>query len=416
MGISNKENSPAIALDIGTTTLAACVVDQESGAMQKGLSMANPQIRWGADVLERVNAMEDAPSLLGELSGSLLRACGSLIKELIPEARAGAVTVAGNSIMEHFFLGLSPASIAKVPYKPLFKEARTLAAEEVGLEGTCPDGYVYTFPMVGGFVGGDTVAAALALGLADEEENTLLVDIGTNSEIVLKGNGRLYATSAAAGPAFEAAGVTHGMTASEGAIRGVVIADDIVKLDVIGGVMPRGICGSGLLDSVSALLKAGVIDDTGRIRDSDEIESNLSGRIKGDDKGNSFILFRGAAGAVSITQGDIRALQVAKSAIRAGITTLMEKTGLAAKDIKKIHIAGAFGSNLTMRGLVDVGLIDALWSRHINFAGDAALKGAAMAIDDEKKKQAQWLAGNTTYQPLSGSKIFEREFMKYMNF
>jgi len=405
-----------IALDIGTTTLAASLVDLETGAALECASMANPQIRWGDDVLERVNAMETDPSLLQELSACLLSACNSLIKKLSPSGPVGAVTVAGNSIMEHFFLGLSPASIAKVPYKPLFKEARTLPARETGLENTTDDGYVYIFPMVGGFVGGDTVAAALSLGLINETENTLLVDIGTNSEVILKANNRLYSTSAAAGPAFEAAGITHGMTASEGAIVGVTITRDTVKLDVMGGLMARGICGSGLLDAVSALLRAGIIESTGRIRDNDEIDSNLSSRIKHGDKGNSFILYRGARGTISITQEDIRSLQVAKSAIRAGITTLLNKANIKAGDIRRLHIAGAFGSNLSMRGLVDVGLIDALWAKAVNFAGDAALQGAALALNDEKKIEAQWLAANTTYQPLSGSKTFEREFLKHMDF
>ncbi len=416
MHISNSKKNTGIALDIGTTTLAASVADLRTGEMQRSISMPNPQIRWGADVLERVNAMDSDPSLLQELSRSLLGACNSLIKELTPKDPAGAVTVAGNSIMEHFFLGLSPATIARVPYKPLFKEARTLPAGTIGLEWTRDDAYVYIFPMVGGFVGGDTVSAALSLGLTTETENTLLVDIGTNSEIILKADNRLYSTSAAAGPAFEAAGIRDGMTASDGAITGVAIEGDSVRLHVMGGVMARGICGSGLLDAVSALLSAGIIEATGRIKDHEEIDSNLAGRIKHNDKGNYFILFRSANKTISITQEDIRSLQVAKSAIRAGITTLLKKAHINAENIKKIHIAGAFGSNLTMRGLVDVGLIDALWADDVNFAGDAALQGAALALNDEKKIEAQWLASNITYQPLSGSKVFEREFMKHMNF
>lgn len=410
-----EKKKMGIALDIGTTTLAASLVDIESGAHLREISMANPQVHRGLDVLERVKAMEGKAEVLHELNKSLIAACDALISKLTAGSPVGAVTVAGNSIMEHFFLGVSPASMAKVPYKPLFKEARTVPASELGLAsaGECE---VYLFPMVGGFVGGDAVAAALALGLIEEEENTLLVDVGTNSEIILQAGGRLYSTSAAAGPAFEAAGISCGMTAGKGAIRGLSIKEDIVCLDVIGGITARGICGSGLLDAVSALLKAGIIDKTGRILSAHEVSSGLSGRMKSDPSGNRFILSRSAAATLSITQEDIRALQVAKAAIRAGITTLMEKAGLSAVDIKKIHIAGAFGSNLTMRGLIDVGLIDTLWSDIVNFAGDSALEGAAMALADKKKAQAEWLAANITYQPLSGSKIFEGEFIKHMDF
>ncbi len=412
---TKKDKEMGIALDIGTTTLAASLANISTGEMTKSISMANPQARWGSDVLERVNAMQETPSALSELTETLQRACAELMRELSPKTPVSRVTVAGNSIMEHFFLGLSPASIARVPYKPLFKEARTISAHEFALPAAA-DGSVYIFPLVGGFVGGDTVAAALALEFAGEQENALLVDIGTNSEIMLKTGGRLYATSAAAGPAFEAAGIKHGMTADTGAIRGVVMEDNSLRLDVIGDVMARGICGSGLLDAVSILLRGGIIDCRGRIKDANEIDSNLSSRIKSDKSGNSFILSRGAVATITITQEDIRALQVAKAAIRAGITSLLEKADLHARDLTKIHIAGAFGSNLSMRGLIDVGLVDSLWTETLGFTGDAALQGAALALNDDKKAQAKWIAETTTYQPLSGSKVFEREFIKHMDF
>ncbi len=404
-----------IAIDIGTTTLAAMLVNMDSGEALRGISMANPQIPLGLDVLERVNAIEKNKTLLHELSESLTAACASLVRKLAADTPVKTVTVAGNSIMEHLFLGVSPLSMAKVPYKPVFKEGRTMRAAEAGLD-TAGECELYLFPMVGGFVGGDAVAAALALGMIEEKENTLLIDVGTNSEVILKAGGRLYSTSAAAGPAFEAAGISCGMTACDGAIRGLSLRDNTISLDIIGNVMPRGICGSGLLDAVSTLLKAGIIDSTGRILEAHEVSSSLSGRIKANTGGNQFILSRTAAKTISITQADIRALQVAKAAIRAGITTLIEKAGLSTEDIAKVHIAGAFGSNLTMRGLFDVGLMDRLWSDIVAFAGDAALQGAAMALKDDKRAEAEWLAENITYQPLSGSKVFEREFIRHMDF
>jgi len=410
-----EKDTTGVAIDIGTTTIAAALASLDTGRVIKDLSMPNPQIESGADVLERVNAVKADPNALKQLSTSLIEACDSLIERLCPHTPPSAITIAGNSIMEHFFLGLSPTCMAEVPYKPLFKEARTLPASDIPLKAAnrAP---VYVFPLIGGFVGGDAVSAALALGIKDEDENTLIVDIGTNSEIILKAGERLLATSAAAGPAFEAAGITHGMIAAKGAVSRVEIKDNRLNLQVMGGVLARGICGSGLLDTVSALLRAGIIDSSGRIRGAHEVESNLSTRIKEEEKGNSFILQRSAKACVTITQEDIRALQVAKAAIRAGITALLEKAGLKARDISKVHVAGAFGSNLSTRGLLDVGLMDPLWKKGLNFAGDAALKGAAMALVDEKKDEAQWIAANTTYQPLSGGKLFEREFIKEMNF
>jgi uncharacterized 2Fe-2S/4Fe-4S cluster protein (DUF4445 family) len=412
---ASSTKKTGIAIDIGTTTLAAALASAETGSPLKTISAPNPQASYGADVLERINAVKADPAALEDLSACLRKACNDLIGELSPDEPPTSVTVAGNSIMEHFFLGLSPLCMAEVPYKPLFKEARTLAAGEAPLN-VAPRGGVYVFPLIGGFVGGDTVAAALALGMRDEEANTLMVDIGTNSEIILKARGRLFATSAAAGPAFEAAGITHGMTAATGAISDVEVEDGALRLTVIGGVIARGICGSGLLAAVSALLRAGVIDPTGRIRSADEIDSNLATRIKPDEKGNSFILQRSARGAITLTQEDIRALQVAKAAIRAGISTLLKKAGIDAGDIGKVHVAGAFGSNLSVRGLLDVGLMDPLWADNLHFAGDAALEGAALALVEEKKDEAQWIAANTTYQPLSGGKAFEKEFIEEMNF
>ncbi len=404
-----------IAIDIGTTTLAAALADAETGSPLKTISAPNPQASYGADVLERINAVKADPAALEDLSACLLKACSGLMAELSPNEPPASVTIAGNSIMEHFFLGLSPLCMAEVPYKPLFKEAKTLAAGKAPLK-VAPGGSVYVFPLIGGFVGGDAVAAALALGIKDEEANTLIVDIGTNSEIILKARGKLFATSAAAGPAFEAAGITHGMTAAAGAISDVRVEDGSLRLTVIGDVVARGICGSGLLAAVSALLRAGVIDATGRIRSADEIDSNLAARIKADEKGNSFILQRSARGAITLTQEDIRALQVAKAAIRAGIGTLLKKAGIEAGEIGKVHVAGAFGSNLSVRGLLDVGLMDPLWADSLHFAGDAALEGAALALADERKEQAQWIAANTKYQPLSGGKAFEKEFIEEMNF
>ena len=404
-----------IALDIGTTTIAALSVDLSTGAELKTASVPNPQVRWGPDLLSRVNAIAGEPALLKELSAELVSACNGIIASIADAGDVKEITAAGNTVMEHILLNVSPAPLGKVPYKPAFKEARRLSAAQAGFD-VGREVELYTFPLIGGFVGGDAVAVALSLGMERTERIILAIDIGTNSEIMFSAKGALTATSAAAGPAFEASELSSGMTAAPGAIRGVEIDGDHVTLDVIGGVAAKGVCGSGLVAGAAALIRAGVIEASGRIKDSTEIDNNLSTRIKSDGEENRFILFKGASAEITFTQKDIRALQVAKSAIRAGVSILLKKAGLRNDQVEAVYIAGAFGSKLDPGGLSAIGLIDDAWADKIEFIGDAALKGAALALSDTAKSSAEELARSVKYVSLSGSKHFEGEFISNMDF
>ncbi|HXI09814.1 MAG TPA: ASKHA domain-containing protein, partial [Thermodesulfobacteriota bacterium] len=330
-------------------------------------------------------------------------------------APLAAITAAGNPVMESILLGVSPEPLSRVPYRPAFTDARRVEATALGFNA--PAGaMLYAFPLIGGFVGGDAVAVALSLGLGAASCPTLAIDIGTNSEILLSAGGNVYATSAAAGPAFEGGELKYGMTAQNGAIQGVKIAGDSLTLDVIGGVAPVGICGSGLIEAVSELIRAGVIERTGRIKGRDEIPDNLSSRIREERDGNSFILYRGPKAEVSLTQPDIRALQTAKSSTRAGVLMLLKKAGITASEVRGVYIAGAFGSRLEKGGLKTIGLLDEGWLENVSSVGDAALAGAVEALRDEKKLEAEELARRVKYVPLSGSQHFEKEFIKNMNF
>ncbi|MBI4948580.1 MAG: DUF4445 domain-containing protein, partial [Deltaproteobacteria bacterium] len=373
------------------------------------------QSRWGRDVLSRITAAIKDPSLIDEMSGAVVSTCNSLIMELVPVGNAiKEITAAGNPEMEHLLLKVSPEPLSKVPYRPAFVEAKRIKASELGIERTDAD--LYAFPLIGGFVGGDAVAVALSLRLKDEKKPALAIDIGTNSEIMLSANGSLFATSAAAGPAFEGGEIKGGMTAARGAISGVSIHGEDVSLDCIGGSTPKGICGSGLVSAVSELLKAGIIERTGRIRSRDEVSTNLSNRIRETEDGNAFVLYRGAKTEVALTQSDLRALQTAKSAIRAGINLLLKKAGIGAVDLGTIYIAGAFGSNLDPEGLKEIGILDKGWLKNIRTAGDAALEGAVLALDDKGKKEAETLAREFKFVSLSGSAHFEREFIANLGF
>lgn len=408
--LEKKKAGLGAAFDVGTTTVVCALVDLATGSVLAAESLPNPQAIWGRDVIARMEAAISREGALEGLSAAIRDACRGLLLSLAGDTLTDVrmATAAGNSVMEHLLLGVSPEPLSRVPYKPAFKEARTVDPGVVGCG-------LYVFPLIGGFVGGDAVAVALTLGMPGGDKPVLAIDIGTNSEILLSSGGVLYATSAAAGPAFEGGEVKSGMVAAPGAIQGVKIEGDTVILDVIGKGAPKGICGSGLIEAAATLLGAGIIESTGRIKDRDEVDSNLSSRIKTGAEGNSFTLYRGASGEVSLTQDDIRALQTAKSATRAGVTMLLMKAGIGPEDIATVYIAGAFGSHLKEDGLRAIGLLDEAWT-DIRTVGDAALEGAVLALDDERKKQAEAIARQARYVSLSGSAHFEREFIKNMNF
>lgn len=404
-----------VAFDVGTTTVVGASVDLSTGKSLSTVSAPNPQARWGRDVISRINAIVERPGLLDEMQRAVAGACNGIIERLKVPGPVTAVTAAGNPVMESILLGISPEPLSRIPYRPAFTEAQRVEAQRLGF--TTPAGVpLYALPLVGGFVGGDAVAVILSLGLGKAPFPTLAIDIGTNSEIILSSGGNIYATSAAAGPAFEGGELKYGMTARNGAIQGVKIEGDDLTLDVIGGVAPVGICGSGLIEAASELIKAAVIDRSGRIRGRDEIPNNLSSRIREEADGNAFVLCRGPKGEVSLTQSDIRALQTAKSSTRAGILMLLKKAGITASEVGRVYIAGAFGSHLEKEGLKTIGLLDEGWLDNVSSVGDAALTGATEALDDGKKLEAEELARLVKYVPLSGSSHFEKEFIRNMNF
>ncbi len=421
-----KSEPLGIAFDIGTTTVAGSSVGLSDGRTIKTHSVKNPQQRWGEDVVSRIRVISEDPGLLSELKNCLVGALNGLIEELVesstPKKQAiEKVTVAGNTVLEHIFLGISPEPLGRAPYKPAFKESRELNASTAGLD-LGPRATLYTFPVIGGFVGGDTVAVILSLGLHKDKkdkkraERALALDIGTNSEIVLSTPEALFCASSPAGPAFEGGEIKDGMRARNGAIQGVNLEGDRIRLDTIGTSSPKGICGSGLVDAASVLLKAGVIEPSGRIRSSQEVPTNLSYHIKEGKCANSFVLYRDTRGEISLTQDDIRALQVAKAALRAGINVVLKKAKLEPRNIDRVYIAGAFGSNLDKAGLSAIGVLEREWLDKVTPVGDAALDGARLALASDKRTEAEEIARSAKYVPLSGSAHFEREFLANVNF
>lgn len=405
-----------VAFDLGTTTIVGSVVNLETGETLNRVTHPNSQREWGADVMSRIRVIKDSPEFLTTLQKSAVKTCNNIIEELNPEGGVRAITVAGNTVMEHIFTGVSPLCLGKVPYKPDFKEAQIIDAKTLGFN-VDSGVHLYTFPIIGGYVGGDTVSVLLALDILNTEGNIVMIDIGTNSEIVVSGEKGIYSAATPAGPAFEGGEIRDGMVAGKGAVEGFKIVDDAVKLKVIEGGQPVGICGSGLIEAVGTLLENGIIDSTGRIKGSDEIETNIANKIKKEEEGNVFIFHRGAKGEVALTQPDIRALQFAKGAIIGGLNMLFDKSKTSPENVDKVYIAGAFGSHLNAKALCTMGILKESWLDKVEIVGDAALRGAELAIaSKEKRLEAEKIATDTRYVSLSGSKNFEKEFIEAMNF
>lgn len=405
-----------IAFDLGTTTVVGSVVNLATGETFDRVTHPNAQREWGADVMSRIRTIKDSPELLDTLQKSVIETCNNIIEELNPEGGARAITVAGNTVMEHIFTGISPLCLGKVPYKPDFKESKIFDAKTLGFN-VDSGVHLYTFPIIGGYVGGDTVSVLLALDILNAEGNIVMIDIGTNSEIVVSGEKGIYSAATPAGPAFEGGEIRDGMVAGRGAVEGFKIVDDKVELKIIEGGQPIGICGSGLIEAVGSLIENGIIDSTGRIKGSDEIETNIANKIKEEEAGNKFVFSKGANGEVALTQPDIRALQFAKGAIIGGLNMLFDKSKTDADNVDKVYIAGAFGSHLNARALCTMGILKESWLDKVEIVGDAALRGAELAIaSKEKRAEAEKIAEDTRYVSLSGSKNFEKEFIEAMNF
>ncbi|MDO9541338.1 MAG: ASKHA domain-containing protein, partial [Kiritimatiellia bacterium] len=329
-----REKRYGVALDLGTTTLVGILVNLNDGADIAVEAEINPQTSYGDDIISRIRFCREDGNGLGQLQRVIVGAMNNIIDKLILEGKIARsdiyeIVIAGNTTMQQIACGINPSALGEMPFVPVFTDALELHASELGLDIN-PNGRVYIFPQIGGFVGGDTVAGLVASRLIDLDETTLFVDIGTNGEIVLKHKNKIMAASVAAGPAFEGARISCGMRATGGAIEKVLINDDVI-FNVIGNTRPAGLCGSAMIDLVAELLRVGAIDRTGRILPPSELPAGLSNALrkrfveKDDQVG--FILAQKSETVsgqpLIITQRDIRELQLATAAIRAGINILL---------------------------------------------------------------------------------------------
>ncbi|MHB1654031.1 MAG: ASKHA domain-containing protein [Desulfitobacteriaceae bacterium] len=415
-----------VAVDIGTTTVVVSLVDLLSGETLGTASATNSQNIFGADVIARIEHASQNERTLEQLRQRVVQVINRLIIKLSQSAgllpgEIYQVAVAGNTTMNHLFLGLNPVNLAPSPYIPVVAYSVQLEARDAGLN-ISPHAPVYTLPNIAGYVGGDTVAVILSTRLYEEKGVVLALDIGTNGEIVLAAKGELWACSTAAGPAFEGAEIRYGMRAAAGAIEAIRVDED-VHLRVIDGASPKGICGSGLMDAVAELLKAGVINESGRMltrEDAGHLPPTLQARLGRDEQGCYFILAfpEGPEGEpVLLTQKDVRELQLAKAAMRVGAETLLKVAGLNYRDIEKVLLAGAFGSYIDKERALAIGLLPPVSLEKISAVGNAAGAGAKVALASAKARQtATEVGARVRHVELSGREDFQDQFIEELGF
>ncbi len=414
-----------VAVDIGTTTVVARLIDMTNGRCPATEAELNPQSRYGDDVISRISYAE-TDAKLAELHETIINCVNELIARLCKQAGVDAkfiyeIAVVGNTTMNHIFLKLPVKQLGQAPYKAFSLDAKDTPACKLVLQIN-PAGNIHSAPNIAGFVGSDTTAVALAVDINSAEEMTLAVDIGTNGELVLGTGDKLYAASCAAGPALEGARISCGSRAVEGAIEAVVADEDDIVLDVIGDSPARSICGSGLIDAVAVLLELGIVDASGRFVRASTLAGSvpvaIASRIRTELGEPVFILTAsGVAETVFLTQKDIRQVQLAKAAIRAGIKLLQKKLGLEDSDIKQIFLAGAFGNYIRRESALRIGLLPDVPVERIHFVGNAASAGAQMILLSQRcRDKACELARKIEYVEIAHEPEFQAVFADSMRF
>ncbi len=416
----HTDNNFGLCFDIGTTTISGQLVDLNTKKVLGTKATYNKQASFGSDVITRIIYAQKQEGL-EKLHHAVIDSMNQMLQELIHEHNidlndVNCVLCAGNTTMAHLLLRVDPTYIRKAPYVSTANFVPTIRASEVGIKIN-PRGLLSCVPGVSSFVGGDVVAGVLSCGLDKEEELCLLIDIGTNGEIVL-GNGEfMISASASAGPAFEGSGVTCGMRSSRGAIQRVKISplDFNTEYNTIGPANPCGICGSGYIDAISEMLQAGLLDKDGKIKKID------NKRIREGESGREFVIAFKQEGAVScdiiINEVDIENLKRAKAAIYSAAAILVRHMGLDFIQIKKIFIAGGFGTSIDINNAVNIGLLPDLDRSRFFFVGNSSLAGARQVLlSYDAMKKANEIAQKITYFELSVEAGYMDEYMAALFF
>jgi uncharacterized 2Fe-2S/4Fe-4S cluster protein (DUF4445 family) len=405
-----------LAVDLGTTNISGILVDLKTGSTLAEKGMENPQTSLGADLITYASVIRRKPEAAEQLRHLSVTALNQLAADLCLECqekpeRIVEATIAGNTMMHHLLLGLPVHQLAMSPFVPALSRASDIKARDLGLE-FAPGGNVHLLPNIAGFVGGDHIATLLA-AILPSDKPAIIMDIGTNTEISLVDGEHVTSVSCPSGPAFEGGHLSHGMRAAEGAIELVRIKGDEVHFETIGDGVPVGICGSGVLDAVAQLQATGICNERGQIQDG-------QCRVQGDPDKREFVLAtkeEAGGNEITLTQDDIRAVQLAKGAIRAATDQLLEKTGFAEKDLGQVIIAGAFGNYIDVGSALAIGMLPDLPYRKFAQIGNAAGEGARQVLLSNKiRAEARDLARRADYFELAGAKSFMKTFGARINF
>jgi uncharacterized 2Fe-2S/4Fe-4S cluster protein (DUF4445 family) len=421
VGLAPPDSTPVgVAIDLGTTKIAASLVDLTTGAELAVAGALNPQIGYGEDVISRLTHVRRTSAGAQTLALKVRETLDNLLGQLTTQAgvnrrQVADVCLVGNTAMTHLLVELPVQQLAVAPYVAATNAAIDMKARDLGLS-TAPGAFVHVLPGIGGFVGADHVAMILASRLDQTDHTTLGLDIGTNTEIVLAKPGQQFLTSAscASGPAFEGAHISDGMRAASGAIEAVSLTGAGVTLKTVDNTPAVGLCGSGIIDAVAELRRWKLINERGRFDRQHE-------RVRQGYHGPEFLLAPGSQSGsgrdVVITQNDINEIQLAKGAIRAGLEVLLDATGTTPEEVQEVVIAGAFGSFLKVQSALQVGLLPHLPNARYRQIGNAALAGARWALlSRQVRERARQIASQTNYLELTSYPKFNRRFALGMLF
>ena len=416
------------AFDIGTTTLAASLVDLADGRELARVARLNPQTKFGDDVLARIS-YASAPDKRERLRHDIVDAVNAMLHDLAGHADVRIddiydISFAGNTTMQQLLLGIDPTPIGVTPFVATVRVPLTFTAKDIGVRAH-DRAMCYVFPAIAGYVGGDTVAGLLATKFDETEQPAMFIDIGTNGELAVHAGDRIVATSCAAGPAFEGTRIAHGVRAAVGAIEAVHIEND-VAYKTIGGGEPIGICGSGLIDAVAELLRLGIVSQSGVLHGPHELPIGLPpavrDRVRMFDDETGFMFAdadQSATGqAIVLYQSDVRQVQLATAAVRSAVTILLDRVGVRARDVQRLLVAGGFGNYIRCANAQRMGLLPAeIDPERIVFVGNTSLAGTRLAATSMTARQtARELAARTEHIDLSLDPAFQDTYVDALFF
>jgi uncharacterized 2Fe-2S/4Fe-4S cluster protein (DUF4445 family) len=408
------EKAYGIAVDIGTSKIISYLVDLKNGKLVATGSLENPQMIHGEDIISRITYASQSDSSLKELQNLAVKGINEAIVEASKQSKLNLqyvyeITLVGNTAMHHIFLGLEPRYLGLAPYVPVISSAVDKKARDFSIKANIAN--LHVLPVIAGFVGADAVADIIATGIHKSEALSMMVDIGTNTEVMLGNRHGIMTCSCASGPAFEGMHVKCGMKATTGAVEKLQISpkDYLVSYETIGNVKPKGLCGSGIIDTVANLLKCQVIDKSGRFA-----STLSSSRLKTIEGEKSFILIPKGESTrdIMITQKDIREIQLAKAAIYTGCYILMKKKNAELGDIKKFFVGGAFGNYINLENAKYIGMLPDVSTESITFVGNSAGTGARIAlISKSQRRIVASLNQKVDYLELGLDPDFQKEFV-----